>query len=219
MIKGFIFDLDGTTLDTLHDLHYSFNEALRHYGMEERTLDEIRMGVGSGLKVLVDRCTPKGTDEKLKKEIGELYWKTYGENYDRSTRPYEGMREVMSTLQEKGMKLAINSNKGDEIVKKLIAQNYPDIDFVEVVGDTEGIAHKPDPQGPNFIIEKMKLKKEEVVYVGDSDIDILTAKNTGLRSIGCTWGFRDIETLKKAGADHIVQRPYEIIELLEKGEL
>ena len=216
MIKGMILDLDGTTLDTLNDLYESFNKALKQFDLPAKTKEEIRMGVGSGAKVLIERCTPEGTDNKTREEMGKAYWKIYSENYLNTTVPYEGMHEVLRTLQDKGIKLAINSNKGDGVVKNLIAKNFPDIDFVEVMGEREGIVHKPDPQGPLMILDKMGLKNEEVVYVGDSDVDIYTAKNSGFRSIGCLWGFRDEKTLKEAGADLIVSKPEEILKYVEE---
>ena len=216
MVKGMIFDLDGTTLYTLNDLYESFNKALKLFDMPAKTIDEIRMGVGSGLKVLVERCTPEDTDKETREEVGKVYGKIYSENYLNTSVPYEGIHELLKKLQEKGIKLAIDSNKGDREVNGLIAKNFPDIEFVEVMGERKGIVHKPDPQGPLMILDKMGLKKEEVVYVGDSDIDIFTAKNTGMRSIGCLWGFRDEKTLKEAGADFIAERPEEILEYVEE---
>ena len=217
MIKGMIFDLDGTTLNTLGDLHESFNKALKEYGLPLKTIDEIRMGVGSGMKVLVERCTPEDLSEETKTELGKRYWQIYSENYANTTAPYEGMKELMNELQNRGIALAVNSNKGDDIVKQLMMKCYPEISFVEVLGERAGVARKPDPQGPELIIEKMGLTKEEVVYVGDSDVDIKTAKNTGVRSIGCLWGFRDEKVLREAGADVLVSKPSEILEYI-KGE-
>lgn len=215
MIKGIIFDVDGTTLDTLDDIYESFNKALELFHMPLQTKDQVRMGVGRGFKVLIDKCTPEGTDEKTKEEFLPVYSGIYAENYKNKTLPYKGIPELLKALHEKGIRLAINSNKGDAYVKGLIEKNFPDIPFTEVMGAREGIAHKPDPQGTDMIIDEMGLNKEEILYIGDSDVDIMTAKNAGVRSIGCLWGFRDEETLKNAGADIIVSRPEEILNHLD----
>ena len=215
MIKGIIFDVDGTTLDTLDDIYESFNKALELFHMPLQTKDQVRMGVGRGFKVLIDKCTPEGTDEKTKEEFLPVYSGIYAENYKNKTLPYKGIPELLKALHEKDIRLAINSNKGDAYVKGLIEKNFPDIPFTEVMGAREGIAHKPDPQGTDMIIDEMGLNKEEILYIGDSDVDIMTAKNAGVRSIGCLWGFRDEETLKNAGADIIVSRPEEILNHLD----
>ena len=215
MIRGIIFDVDRTTLDTLDDIYESFNKALELFHMPLQTKDQVRMGVGRGFKVLIDKCTPEGTDEKTKEEFLPVYSGIYAENYKNKTLPYEGIPELLKALHEKGILLAINSNKGDAYVKGLIEKNFPDIPFTEVMGAREEIAHKPDPQGTDMIIDEMGLNKEEILYIGDSDVDIATAKNAGVKSIGCLWGFRDEETLKNAGADIIVSRPEEILNHLD----
>ena len=159
MIKGIIFDVDGTTLDTLDDIYESFNKALELFHMPLQTKDQVRMGVGRGFKVLIDKCTPEGTDEKTKEEFLPVYSGIYAENYKNKTLPYEGIPELLKALHEKGIRLAINSNKGDAYVKGLIEKNFPDIPFTEVMGAREGIAHKPDPQGTDMIIDEMGLNK------------------------------------------------------------
>ena len=215
MIRGIIFDVDGTTLNTLNDLYVSFNQALKEFGLPARSKDEIRMGVGSGFKVLVDRCTPPDTSEELKQKLGVRYGEIYSENYRKTTVPYDGIRELLVTLKNRNIALAISSNKSDRFVKGLAEKNFPDIEFVEVMGAREGFPHKPDPRGAKFIIEKMGLEKEEVMYVGDSDIDILTGKNAGVKTVGCLWGFRDRETLENAGADIILSEPLELLKYID----
>ncbi len=214
MIKGIIFDVDGTTLDTLGDLHYSFNEALKEFGMPLQTRDQIRMGVGRGSKVLVKTCTPEGTDEETRAKVLERFSNAYGKNYLNTTIPYEGVSETLEKLQAGKILLAVNSNKDDRFVKGLIEKNFPGIEFVEVMGAREGLPHKPDPAGTDFIIEKMGIRKDEVLYVGDSDTDMKTAKNAGVKGVGCLWGFRDRKTLEEGGADIIIARPEELLEHL-----
>ena len=216
MIKGMIFDLDGTTLNTLEDLHASFNLMMKEFGYGNFSLDEVRMGVGHGLKALINNLGPRDLDQETKDKMAKCFREKYSGNYMIRTKPYPGIKKMLEELQAKGIKLAAHSNKDDIYVKNLMAENFPQISFIECRGAIEGIALKPDPEAVYLILEKMGLNKEEVVYVGDSDTDIETAKNAGLRSIGCLWGFRDYETLKTAGADYIVKGPEEIIDLVKE---
>ena len=210
MIKGLIFDLDGTTINTLGDIHYSFNEALRHFGYPEKSLDEVRMGVGRGFRALVSALVPQDTTDEKKEEVSQFYKNVYRENYYKTSVPYPGMVELIKDLQAKGIKMAVNSNKSDEFTKQLISRNYPDIDFVVVYGAREGVPHKPDPASALETAELMGLKPEEIAYVGDSDVDMKTGKNAGMKTIGCLWGYRDEQLLRESGADHIVLEPKEI---------
>ena len=216
MIKGLIFDLDGTTLNTLQDIHESFNQAFKENGLEEKTLDEVRMGVGRGFRVLTQKLIPEGIEEEKTEEIALRYRQIYSQNYYKNTRPYEGVGELLSQLQELGLQMAVQSNKSDVFVKDLIARNFPDIRFIEVCGSLENIALKPDPQGVYRIMEKMKLSKQEVLYVGDSETDMKTAKNAGLNSVGVLWGFRNEKTLKENGADHIIKEPKELLKIIKE---
>lgn len=216
MIKGIIFDLDGTTLNTLQDIHDSFNQAFKENGLEEKSLDEVRMGVGRGFRVLTQKLIPEGIEEEKTEEIALRYRQIYSQNYYKNTRPYEGVGELLSQLQELGLQMAVQSNKSDVFVKDLIARNFPDIRFIEVCGSLENIALKPDPQGVYRIMEKMHLSKEEVLYVGDSETDMKTAKNAGLISVGVLWGFRNEKTLKENGADHIIKEPKELLKIIKE---
>ena len=214
MIKGIIFDLDGTTANTLEDIKDCLNKALVEFGFRERNSEEVRLSLGKGsLKLIID-STPEGTDEKTIKEILELYLDIYSKNYIVKTVPYDGIYDLLITLQDKGIKLAVNSNKPDHLTKVIIKEFYPEIDFIEVLGNRDDIPRKPDPAGANLIIEKMGLEKIEVLYVGDSETDMQTAHNAGLKVVGCPWGFRDIETLKENNATYIVSKPEEILNCL-----
>ena len=216
MYKGVIFDLDGTTLYTLEDINESFNLTLKEFGLPERDVDTIRMGVGRGFRILVDNVVPPETDKELKDKIALRYKEIYSHNYNNKTHPYEGMVEVMKELSELGVKLAVNSNKSDIFTKDLIATNFPDTKFTEVMGTIEGVALKPDPQAVEIILKEMNLNKDEVLYIGDSDIDMQTAKNAGMKSVGCLWGYRDLETLQNNGADYIAEKPEDIIRIVKE---
>ena len=214
MIKGVIFDLDGTTLYTLPDLHRSVNLTMEHFGFPLRTAEDVKMGVGNGFQKLINRIVPEGTTEEKKREVGIYYRDTYRENCCIETVPYEGMNEVLKTLQEKGIQLAINSNKSDNTTKILISRCFPDIVFTEVMGAREGVPRKPDPTGVLQILDLMQISREEALYVGDSDTDMLTAKNAGIKAVGCLWGYRDLKTLQESGADILLSRPEELLEHL-----
>lgn len=213
MIKGIIFDLDGTTVNTLNELYVSINQTLKEYGYPTKTLDEVRMGVGRGFRKLVEAVVPEKLDEEKLAEIGRSYQKAYTENYLKSD-VYPGMTDLLKELQERGIRLAINSNKSDRFTKALIAKNYPDIRFTAVYGGREGVPMKPDPTVAKQIAEQMGLEMEEVLYVGDSDVDIQTGRNAGMKTAGCLWGFRDRETLANAGADFFLEKPEDLLKLL-----
>ena len=214
MIRGIIFDLDGTSINTLEDLHNAVNLTMAEYGYPLKSIDDVRMGIGQGFRKLMDAVLPAGVDEEQKAAVGSRYMEIYSENYDLYSKPYPGFSELLKELQERGIKLAINSNKGDRLTRTLISQCFPDIEFTAVCGERENIPRKPDPYAANEIIEQMGLKKEEVLYVGDSNTDIATGKNAGVKTVGCLWGFRDYETLKQAGADKIISEPKELLECL-----
>ena len=214
MIKGMIFDLDGTTVSTLEDLCDSVNITLRQNGYPERSLEEVRMAVGNGSLKLISRSVPAGISDERISELLKQYVGIYTSNYNIKSHAYDGVPELLQELQKKGVLLAVNSNKPDHLTKALINECFPDIEFVGVIGDQKDLPKKPDPTGANGLIDQMGLNKDEVLYIGDSETDIKTAKNAGLKSIGCLWGFRDLETLKEAGADIIVSEPQEILNYL-----
>ena len=216
MIKGIIFDLDGTTIYTIEDLADSVNMALEEFGFPTKTYAEVTAAIGRGSKKLIEDVTPEGTSEEVQENLLKRYIEIYRENLDVKSKAYDGMYELVKNLQDKGIKLAVNSNKPDDMTKKLIYKCYPNIDFVAVYGAMEGVKHKPDPEQANQIAELMDLKNEEIMYIGDSDVDIKTAKNAKMRSCGCLWGYRDLKNLTDAGADCIVSNPEEIMRCLDE---
>jgi len=215
MIKGIIFDLDGTTIYTIEDLADSVNMALEEFGFPKKTYAEVTAAIGRGSKKLIEDVTPEGTPAEIQKAVLARYIEIYRENLDVKSHAYEGMYESVRDLQEKGIKLAVNSNKPDDMTKRLIYKCYPDISFVAVYGSREGVLNKPDPSTANEIAAMMGLDNSEIMYVGDSDVDIRTAKNAHMVSCGCLWGYRDLKNLKDAGADYIVSKPEEIARCLD----
>lgn len=214
MIKGMIFDLDGTTIYTLDDIADSFNVALKEFGFPERSKEDVRMGVGQGFRMLVNNLVPKDVNDELREKVANFYKQVYAQNYWKKTVAYDGMYETIKELQSKDIKLAVNSNKSDEFTKDLIARNFPGIEFVAVYGSREGVPHKPDPQAANEIAKLMELTPEEIAYVGDSDIDMKTGKNAGMKAVGCLWGYRDRDNLLNGGADELIERPEKLLDII-----
>lgn len=217
MIKGIILDVDGTILETLSDIKASLNIVLNEYGFESRDYDQVRLAIGKGSKKLVEASLPEGVDSELVEEIADKYLKVYGTHYNIETKPYDGIKELLNELENKGIILGVNTNKPDAYAKDLIAKHFPGNKFIEIYGAVPGVPNKPDPTSSNELVKKMGFKKEEVLYIGDSESDVMTAKNAGLKCIGCLWGFRDLDTLTKAGADYIVKNPKEILDILWVG--
>ena len=199
-IKGIIFDLDGTLLYTLEDLKNSVNYALKHCGLKERTLDEIRNFVGDGIYKLIERATsenPCKTEECFK-----IFKEHYKQNSTNTTKPYDGALDFLKKLKEKGVKLAVLSNKIDSEVKKLTKIYFNNI-FDYCLGQTRDLAKKPQADGVYYIIEKLGLKKENIIFAGDSEVDIKCAQNAEIKCLSVLWGYKDKEFLAKNGAEHL----------------
>lgn len=209
----FLFDMDGTLLNTLEDLTDSVNYALETCGYPKRTMDEVRSFLGNGVKVLISKSVPANTSDTDMMHCLAIYQKHYSENMESKTRPYDGINELLQVLKEKGIKLAIVSNKFDSAVKALCReyfQGYIDI----AIGESENVARKPAPDGVFTALNQLSSKKEEALYVGDSEVDVKTAHNAGLKCVGVTWGFRDREILKAEGADFIIDNPLELLDFI-----
>ena len=212
MIRGVIFDLDGTTIYTLEDIHVNLVRALEKHGYPACTIDDTRRGVGNGFVRLLKAVLPKDTDDDDVMRIAQDYKSIYSENLCVYSHPYEGMRELMKKLQSKGIKIGVNSNKSDANTKKLIHECFPDCEFTWIVGAKEGMNNKPDPQGALEIAEKMGLTSVEMAYIGDSETDMATAKNARMFSVACLWGYRDRDVLMACGPDLVVETPDQLID-------
>lgn len=202
MKKLVIFDLDGTLLNTIGDLADAVDYVMRSRNLPEHTNAEYRQMVGGGIKRLVERALPAelATNEAYVEECVTQFRRYYVDNIDRHTIPYEGMPELLRKLQSMGIKLAVASNKFQHGTDRLVAKFFGDIDFVAVEGNREGAPLKPDPEIVNNILRIAGINREECVMVGDSGIDIRTAKAADIDSIGVSWGFRFAEELYDAGA-------------------
>ena len=215
MIKGLIFDLDGTLLNTIKDIGDSVNAMLEDYGFKTHSIDEYRLMVGNGFNDLIYKALPSSASENKQLEGLEKFLYYYNLNYMNSSLPYDGIVELLKELEKRGIKLGVNSNKREDYTVSLLEAYLKDIHFIKVVGQKDQ-PKKPDPLGARQIIEAMGAKEEEVLYVGDSKTDMLTAKNANLRSIGVLWGFRDEKELLLSGADYIAKKPLDILKIIEE---
>ncbi len=214
-INTIIFDLDGTLLNTLEDLADSTNFALNSFGFPEKTVGQIRDYVGNGVAKLIERAIPNGENNDNFENCLALFKKNYGKNMYNKTAPYSGILEMLKTLKQKGLKIAVVSNKFDSAVKNLCEKYFPDlIDFAAGENEIAGIKKKPAPDTVLKAIEHFGAEKENSIYVGDSEVDIQTAKNAGIRCISVTWGFKTQEFLMKHGAKIIINNPDDIFKYL-----
>ena len=210
MYNTYIFDLDGTLLSSLADLAASCNYALRTNGMPERTLDEVRRFVGNGVKKLMERATPNGLQNPLfDKTLADFRQHYMKHNLD-TTCPYEGVMPMLEELQRRGKKVAVVSNKFYAATQELCHHFFGDLVTV-AIGERENIRKKPAPDTVIEALRQLNATAEESVYIGDSDVDIDTARNAGMPCISVLWGFRDKEFLIEHGATTLVATPQEIL--------
>lgn len=212
--KGVILDLDGTLLDTVDDLGESMNETLKILEYPTFTMDEYKLKIGGGFMGLATSCLPEGIGEETISRMREVFSEIYAGNYANKTKPYEGINELLDGLVSKGMILAINSNKRNHYTEILADKFFSQIPFVKIFGQREGVLAKPDPFTALETVEAMGLNVDEVLYIGDTEIDIQTANNAHMDSVGVSWGFRGPEVLRRYGATYIVEKPKDILELL-----
>ncbi len=212
-----IFDLDGTLLDTLDDLMNAVNHALKQVGFPSRTREEVNAFVGNGVTKLMERAVPAGTSSQDTDKALESFKTYYASHSKILTAPYPGISEALKALRDKGCKLAVVSNKFDAAVKDLVQDYFPGlIDLAAGENEAAGVPKKPEPTMVLRTLEALDVSPERAVYVGDSDVDLQTAKNAGLPCISVTWGFRDGDFLFRHGASTLIQDPKELLGLCLK---
>ena len=210
--QTYIFDLDGTLLDTLGDLAASVNYAMRTHGMPEHSVDEVRLFVGNGVRRLMERAVPGGAAHPAFEAAFATFRRHYMEHSLDTTRPYEGIPELLQELKRRGGHTAVVSNKFDAATKELCRHFFPDtIDVAVGEHEAEGIRKKPAPDTVLQALSQLGVGQEGAVYVGDSDVDVQTARNSGLPCISVLWGFRDREFLLAHGAETFVSQPSELL--------
>ncbi len=209
MIKNVIFDLDGTLLDTLEDLYIAVNHALREYSFPERSIDEIRRFIGNGVKKLMERSVPSGTDKKTEEKCLECFRKYYLSHMADHTKAYDGTIELLEKLREKGISTSVVSNKLHTAVEELCKDYFAGL-IDHAIGVSVETERKPSPVNVFKSMELSSSKAEETVFVGDSEVDVQTAHNAQIRCIGITWGFRSRQELIENGADFIAESAQEV---------
>lgn len=202
IIKLVIFDLDGTLLNTLGDLHASVNFALREFSFPERTLDEVRSFIGNGVVKLMERSTPDGTNEETNKACLDLFRQHYLEHMADTTAPYEGVIPLIERLKSDGVKIAVVSNKLHSAVEKLCEDYFPGL-IEKAIGVSVESERKPSPINVIKAMELFGAEREETLYVGDSEVDAQTAAAAEVKCVGVSWGFRTRQQLLDAGCDII----------------
>lgn len=210
-MDNFIFDLDGTLLNTLQDLAASTNYALRTAGMPEHSVEDVRRFVGNGVKKLMERAIPGGLENPKFDETYATFRKHYLEHSLDTTKPYDEIPEVLAELKRRGKKLAIVSNKFYAATQELAKHFFPETIQV-AIGERENIRKKPAPDTVLEAMRQLGVGKQGTVYIGDSDVDIDTAKNVGVPCISVLWGFRDKDFLIEHGATHLIKKPEELLE-------
>lgn len=211
MYKTYIFDLDGTLLDTLQDLADSVNYALRQYSMPEHSLDDIRRFVGNGVRLLMERAVPDGAQNPQFEEVFATFRQYYMQHSLDTTRPYDGIVETIHELKQRGCRLAVVSNKMMAATQELVAHFFPDIEVAIGEHEAAGIRKKPAPDTVFEALRQLGTSPADTVYVGDSDVDIATARNSGLPCISVLWGFRDRPFLEAHGAMTFIEHPRDLL--------
>lgn len=212
-VKAIIFDLDGTLVDTLNDLTDANNYALEQLGFPGHSPQEYKLLVGAGSRELARKALPPDRVD-LTDTLLEMILDRYKDHCLDKTKPYPGIRELLAELDSRDIRLAVLSNKPDALTKHIAIDIFGSDCFEIITGHLDGTPTKPDPTSVLGILEQMKLSHTDVLYVGDSAVDMATAIAAQLRAVGVSWGFRDRQELQDAGADHIIDRAAELLDLL-----
>lgn len=210
MIKAVIFDLDGTLLNSIEDLANSVNAMMLHFGREPYSIETIQSYVGNGVYKLVERAF--GANDPLIKEAFAFFYDDYAKHTCVKSFLYEGIESLLLELNQRNIPMAILTNKAQDLTDKIVKHYLKEIDFVAVIGDRFDNLKKPNPHYPLNLAHKMQLNPHEILFVGDSEVDIQTAQNAGFVPLGVSWGFRDKNMLLKQGADHIVDDAKSILD-------
>ncbi|KRB54200.1 HAD family hydrolase [Flavobacterium sp. Root186] len=212
--KGIIFDLDGTLVDSLHDISDAMNAVLTGLNFPTHTYETYQYFIGSGLRNLVSKALPASNNSDQQIEICfECMINEYREMCTLKTKPYDGIVELLENLTSQNIKMAVFSNKADELTKKIASEIFPN-NFDKAVGLSTEALKKPNPFEAIEISKKWNLKPEEILFVGDSDIDMQTAINANMFPVGVTWGYRTEKELKTSGAKLVINSPLELIEIV-----
>ena len=214
MLRLVGFDLDGTLLNSLPDLADAVNDALKREGLPQRTVEEVRQFIGNGVYLLIQRAAAPVTEEAVLKRLKEHFDAYYGVHYCDKSRLYDGIADLLNRLRDRGVQVVVYSNKPAEFAKGIMNQLFPSYDFAGVLGQHKDFPKKPDAGQFKQLQAKLGIADAECCYVGDSDVDVQTAKNAGVRFVGVDWGYRERSVLEEAGATCIVHTAEELAEKL-----
>ncbi len=207
--RGVLWDMDGTVLDTLADLHAAVNASLRHFSLPEASLEAVRAGLGNGAAHLISQVAP----EERRQEVLAFYKPYYDAHCNLQTRPYPGILPLMEALKARDVRQAIISNKPHPAVRELAQVYFPGL-LDSAVGESETVRRKPNPDAVLHAVKEMGLTLADCVYIGDTEVDLATAKNAGMACIAVSWGFRSREQLLEAGATRIADSAEELAAML-----
>lgn len=215
MIKLVIFDLDGTLVNSLTDLALSVNFALKEVGLKPYDIDCYRQFVGNGRDVLIKKAlADKSDDTVLFEKVKKLFDEHYEIHSLDNTHAYEGAGKLLNELKQKGILTAVHSNKPDEFVAKILNKAFPGYEFTFAFGQRKEFKRKPSGDAVKAMMKKLDLSPDECIYVGDSDVDVLTGHDAGIKVCGATWGFRGKDELIATGADYTIDAPTELLNIL-----
>lgn len=212
-IRAVVFDLDGTLLNTLDDLAAAVNVALDAHGMPRRTCTEVRGFIGNGVTKLIERAVPAGTDAAAQQAVFDTFRAYYAEHSLDATAPYDGILPTLARLRDAGIAMAVVSNKLEEATEALRRHFFADCISI-AVGDAPERPRKPAPDGTLTALARLGVTPDEAIFVGDSDVDVLTATNAGLPCLGVTWGYRGADILRKAGATQLIDTPAQLADYI-----
>lgn len=215
MIRCVIFDLDGTLLNTLEDLCDSTNFALAQMSYPQRSLEDVRKFVGNGVRKLIERAVPADINSTDVEKCLAIFKKHYSENMYNKTAPYSGIIKMLQTLNKNKIPTAVVSNKFDAAVKELCKKYFGNLIQIAIgENEAEGVRKKPAPDSVLKAMRELNVSRDDVIYVGDSETDVQTARNANINCIGCCWGFRSRSVLEQEGATYIVKTPDEILRIV-----
>ncbi|MBQ5316552.1 MAG: HAD-IA family hydrolase [Oscillospiraceae bacterium] len=210
-----VFDLDGTLVDSLADLGNACNAALAKHGFQTHETEKYRYFVGDGVPMLIRRALPQDVSDEVREAVHASFDEEYHRSYNVFTRPYDGVKKLLEKLSHSGVLTAVASNKPDVFTQTIVREMFGDV-FSYVSGKKDRYEKKPAPGIVFHIMDKLGVSAAETVFIGDSSVDMLTARNAGTDSIGCTWGFRTEAELTENGADYLAHRPEDIYDIITR---
>jgi phosphoglycolate phosphatase len=211
-----LFDLDGTLLDTLQDIADAANGTLAHFGLTAHPVDAYRQFVGSGVARLFARAIPDDSqDQEIIARCVERFREAYEQNWNAKTKPYDGVVPLLDQLAARRVRMAVLSNKPDEFTQKCTQHYLPQAPFEVVVGQRDGLPRKPDPAAAEMIAQQMGVPPEQFLFLGDSVVDMETARRAGMRPVGAGWGFRSGRELPESGAVAVLRHPIELLDMVD----